>query len=63
MSNAQFISYWWSEEGDYKTITDKIEAEITRLDVGRYQLDKIKVDETYTITHLEGQEPKIEKNE
>ena len=63
MSNAQFICFWWSEEGDYKTITDKIEAEITRLDVGRYQLDKIKVDETYTITHLEGEQPKIEKND
>lgn len=63
MSNAQFIRFWWSEEGDYKTITDKIEAEITRLDVGSYELDNLEVNTTYTITHLKGQEPKIEKNE
>ena len=63
MSNAQFIRFWWAEKEDYKTIADKIEAEIERIEPGVYELDKIKVNETYTITHLEEQEPKIEKNE
>ena len=63
MSNAQFISYWWSEEGDYKTITDKIEAEIERIEPGVYELDKIKVNETYTISQAGTEEPKISKND
>ena len=63
MSNAQFICYWWAEKEDYKTITDKIEAEIVNMEVGCYQSDRVKVNTTYTITHLEGEEPKIENNE
>ena len=64
MSNAQFIRFWFSEEKeDYEIISDRIEAEITRTDVGCYQLDKIKVNTTYVITHLEGEEPKIEKKD
>ena len=63
MSNAQFIRFWWAEKEDYKTITDKVEAGITQTEVGSYQLNNIKVNTTYTITHLEGEEPKIEKNE
>ena len=30
---------------------------------GSYELDNLELNITYTITHLEGQEPKIEKNE
>ena len=61
-SSVQFICFWWAEKEDYKTITDKIEAEIANTEVGCYQLDKIKVNTTYTITHLEGEEPKIEND-
>lgn len=61
-SNAQFICYWWAEKENYKIIIDKIEAEITRIDVGSYQLDNIKVGETYTISQSGTEEPKIEKN-
>ena len=63
MSNAQFIRFWFAEKEDYKTITDKIEAEIVQTETGCYKLDKIKVNTTYTITHLEGEQPKIENNE
>ena len=62
-SSVQFISFWFAEKEDYKTITDKIEAEIVNTEVGCYQLNKVKVNTTYTITHLEGEEPKIEKND
>ena len=61
-SYGQHIRYWWAEKEDYKTITDKIEAEIVNTEVGCYQLDRVKVNTTYTITHLEGEEPKIEEN-
>lgn len=61
-SSVQFISFWWAEKEDYKTITDKMEAEIVQTEVGSYQLDKVKVNTTYTITHLEGEQPKIENN-
>lgn len=47
---------------DYKILTDKIEAEVKQTEIGCYILDKIKVNTTYIITHLEGEEPKIEKN-
>ena len=63
MSNAQFIRFWWAEKEDYKTITDKVEAGITHTETGCYKLENIKVNTAYTITHLEGEEPKIEKNE
>ena len=61
-SSVQFISFWFAEKEDYKTITDKIEAEIVQTETGCYKLDKIKVNTTYTITHLEGEQPKIENN-
>ena len=63
LSNRQFISYWWAEKEDYKTIADKIEAEIERIEPGVYELDKIKVNETYTISQSGIEKPKIEKNE
>lgn len=62
-SSRQFIRFWWAEKEDYKTITDKIQPEIENIEIGVYILNKIKVGETYTITHLEDKEPKIEKNE
>jgi hypothetical protein len=61
-SSTQFICFWWAEKEDYEIIADKIEAEIVHTETGCYKLDKIKVNTTYTITHLEGEEPKIEKN-
>ena len=63
MSNAQFIRFWWAEKEDYAIISDRIEAEISRIDAGCYQLDKIKVNATYIITHLEGEKFKIEKKD
>jgi hypothetical protein len=63
MSNAQFIRFWLAEKEDYMIISDKIEAEITRVGIGYYQLDKIKANTTYVITHLEGEDPKIEKKD
>ena len=63
MSNAQYICYWWAKEADYKTITDKIQPEIVKVETGVYVLNKIKIGESYTITHLEDKEPKIERNE
>ena len=63
MSNAQFIRFWFSEEEDYEIISDRIEPEITRTGIGCYQLDKIKVNTIYAMTHLEGEEPKIEKKD
>ena len=29
-SSVQFISFWWATKEDYKTIADKIEAEIVQ---------------------------------
>lgn len=56
-------SIFMVERKDYKTITDKIQPEIENVETGVYILNKIKVGESYTITHLEDKEPKIEKNE
>ena len=39
-----------------------MKAEIKNTEVGKYQIDNIEVNTTYTITHLEGEQPKIEKN-
>jgi len=61
-SSVQFISFWWAEKEDYKTITDKIEAEIVQTEVGSYQLNNIKVNTTYTISQEKSEEPKIEKS-
>ena len=61
-SSVQVISFWWAEKEDYKTITDKIEAEIVQTEVGSYQLNNIKVNTTYTISQEKGEEPKIEKS-
>lgn len=62
-SHSQIIPFWWAEKEDYEIISDRIEAEIIRTDVGCYQLDKIKANTTYVMTHLEGEEPKIEKKD
>ena len=62
-SYGQHICYWWAEKEDYKTITDKIEAEIVNTEVGSYQLNNIKVNTTYTISQEKGEQPKIEKND
>ena len=40
-----------------------MKATIINESTGSYDLDNLEVNTTYTITHLEGQEPKIEKNE
>ena len=61
-SSVQYICFWWAKKEDYKTITDKIEAEIVSTEVRNYKIENIKVNTTYTITHLEGEQPKIEKN-
>ena len=62
-SSVQFICFWFAEKEDYKTITDKIEAEIVNTETGSYQLNNIKVNTTYTISQEKGEQPKIEKNE
>lgn len=36
---------------------------IKRTEEGSYQIDNIKVGTTYIITHLEGEEPKIEEKD
>ena len=36
---------------------------IKNIGVGNYQIENLRVDTTYRITHLEGEEPKIEKYE
>lgn len=39
-----------------------METTIKNTEVGNYKIENIKVNTTYTITHLEGEQPKIEKN-
>ena len=62
-SSVQFICFWFAEKEDYKLISETIEKEIVNMEVGCYQLDRVKVNTTYTITHLEGEEPKIKTDE
>ena len=46
-----------------KQAEEEMKTTIKNTEVGKYQIDNIEVNTTYTITHLEGEEPKIEKNE
>ena len=62
-SSVQFICFWFAEKEDYKIVADKVEAGITHTETGCYKLENIKVNTAYTITHLEGEEPKIEKKD
>ena len=39
-----------------------MKVEIKNTEVGNYKIENIEVNTTYTITHLEGEEPKIEEN-
>ena len=52
-----------SQDSNVNPSMTSLNSEITRIDVGSYQLDKIKVGETYTISQSGTEDPKIEKNE